>query len=57
VQRIIDHFNQWLPKANNVYEDKLKRDQEAVERKEREELQRRIQQEQERADVIRNLKF
>ena len=57
VQQIVDQFKQWLPTANKVYEDKLKRDQEAKEREEREELQRRIQQEEERADVMRNLKF
>lgn len=56
-QGVIDHFKQWLPKTNKVYEDKLRHDQEVAERKEREKLQRRIQQEQERANVIQNLKF
>ena len=56
-QRVVDHFKQWLPMANSVYENKLKQDLEAAERGQREELQGRIRQEQEKADVKRNLKF
>jgi serine/threonine protein kinase len=56
-QQVIDHFNEWLPKANKVYADKIKHEQEEAERKEREELQRRIKMEEERSDVLRKLKF
>jgi serine/threonine protein kinase len=56
-QQVIDHFKQWLPAANLVYANKLNQDQEAAERKQREELQKRIRQEQEMADVKRKLKF
>lgn len=57
VQQVIDHFKQWLPAANRVYVNKLKQDQELAEHKQREELQKRIRQEQEKADVKRKLKF
>lgn len=53
----INYFKGWLPIANKVYEDLLKRDKELTERKEREELQRRIKAEEERSDVLRKLKF
>ena len=56
-QQIIDHFKQWLPRANQVCENKLKQDQEAEERRQQEELQKRIQREKERADVLQRLKF
>lgn len=56
-QQVINFFKQWLPAANQLYEKRLKQDLEAVERKQREELQNRIKKEQERADVMRKLKF
>lgn len=56
-QEVINHFKQWLPAANRVYENKVKRDQEAAEQKQRQELQRRIAQEEEKADINRKLKF
>lgn len=56
-QQIIDYFKNWIPTANRGYVNKLKQDQEATERKQREELKKRIRQEQERLDVKRQLKF
>ncbi len=56
-QAVVDYFNQWLPVANRVYVNKLKQDQETAERKQREELQKRIKQEEEKVNVNRNLKF
>jgi serine/threonine protein kinase len=56
-QRIVDHFKDWLPKANRVYADRIKQSQEQEERKEREELQRKVEQEKTRAKVLRELKF
>lgn len=57
VQQIIDYFKQWLPMANRVYADKLKRDMEEAERKQRVELQKQIKEEEERAQVKQSLKF
>lgn len=56
-QLVIDHFRNWIPVANRVYNNKLKQDQEAVERKQREEIQKKIKLEEERANVNRKLKF
>lgn len=56
-QEVVDYFKQWLPQANRIYENKVKQDLEAVERRQRDELQRRIKQEQEKANVKRNLQF
>jgi serine/threonine protein kinase len=57
VQQVINYFKEWLPRANSIYEDKVKQDLKAAEDRQREELRRRIQQEEERANVKRNLKF
>jgi len=56
-QQVVDDFKKWLPAANRLYANKLKKDQEAAERKQREELQNLIRQEQERTNVVRKLKF
>ena len=56
-QRVVDYFKQWLPLANRVYIDKVKGDMAESERKQRAELQKRIQEEEERARVKKNLKF
>lgn len=57
VQQIIDFFKQWLPRANQVYENRLRQDLENTERRKNEEIQREIQKEKERADVLQNLKY
>jgi serine/threonine protein kinase len=57
VQQVIDYFNQWLLAANSLYVIKIKRDLAETERKRREEIQRKIKQEQERAEVMRNIKY
>jgi serine/threonine protein kinase len=57
VQQVINYFKEWLPRANSIYRDKVKQDLKAAEEKQREELRQRIQQEEERANVKRNLKF
>ncbi|MCP4767805.1 MAG: hypothetical protein GY875_16215 [Gammaproteobacteria bacterium] len=56
-QEIVDYFKQWLPKANQVYETRLKQDTAAEEQRRRDELQNQIQKEKERADVLQKLKF
>lgn len=56
-QQVINYFKEWLPKANQVYEIKLKQDQEAEECRQRQELKNRIQKERERAGVLQKLKF
>lgn len=50
------HFEQWIPKVNNVYENRLKQKQKAAFIKKRDNLQQEIQREKERADVLQRLK-
>ncbi len=56
-QQVVDDFKKWLPAANRLYANKLEKDQEAAERKQREELQNLIKQEQERTNIMGKLKF
>lgn len=56
-QQVVDYFKQWLPMANQAYETKLKQDIAAEERKQNEEIQRRIRKERERAVVLQKLTF
>jgi len=56
-QEIVDYFKQWIPRANQAYETRIKQDMAAEERRQREELQQRIQKEKERADVLQELKL
>ena len=56
-QRVIDYFKQWLPLANSVYERKLRQNKKADELRQIGKLRHRIQQEEERANVLGELKF
>ncbi len=56
-QQIIDYFKQWLPSANELYKQKLQQNLFDDQRKQQEEIQRRIQKEKERADVLGRLKI
>ena len=42
VQPIIDHFKDWLPRANTVYEETVERDAQRAEEAERKQLQQRL---------------
>lgn len=57
VQPVIDHFKQWLSMAHTLYVKRSKKKLEQDESKQREELQRKIKQEQERAEVMRSIKY
>ena len=57
VQRIIDYFNDWLPKANRVYEQRILREKKEAEEKQRKELQRQIAEEEARQRVLKNIKL
>lgn len=57
VQEIINYFKQWLPKANQAYETKIKQDQNAEDKRQRDEVQQRIQKEKVRADVLQGVKL
>ncbi|SET56200.1 hypothetical protein SAMN05216412_108100 [Nitrosospira multiformis] len=57
VQQVIDYFNVWLPVANTLYIRKIKQGLDEADRKQREEIQRRIKQEEERAEVLRSIRY
>lgn len=57
VQQIVDYFQQWLPRANQVYEQRLKNDKKTKEIRLREELVQKIKEEEERESVLKNITF
>ena len=57
VQRIIDYFNDWLPNANRVYEQRIRREKEAAEEAQRKELERQIEEQEARQRVLKNIKL
>ncbi len=57
VQKIIDYFNDWLPAANRVYEQRIRREKEQAEEKQRKELERQIAEQEARQRVLKNIKL
>ena len=57
VQKIIDYFNGWLPKANRAYEQRIRREKEEAEKKQRKELEREIAEQEARQRVLKNIKL
>jgi serine/threonine protein kinase len=57
VQKIIDYFNDWLPAANRVYEQRIRREKEQTEEKQRKELERQIAEQEARQRVLKNIKL
>jgi serine/threonine protein kinase len=57
VQKIIDYFNDWLPVANRVYEQRIRREKEQAEEKQRKELERQIAEQEARQRVLKNIKL
>ena len=57
VQDVVNHFKDWLPKASNKLKQILHAEHVIAERKEREEIARRLAAEEERQRVLNNVKF
>ena len=57
VPRIIHHFNDWLPRANTVYEQRIRREKEEAEVKQRKEMERQIAEQEARQRVLKNIKL
>ena len=53
--QIIDYFKGWLPRANTVYEERVKRELQESEQAERLKLQRELAEEEARQRVLRNI--
>lgn len=56
-QQVIDYFKEWLVRANQVYGEKLKEQQEIAEQKELQRIKEVREKEQERAGVVKGLRF
>ena len=56
-QDVVNYFKQWIPRANQAYEHKLKSDIKMADQKQKAELQKRIKEEEERARVKQSLRF
>lgn len=57
VQRVINHFKNWLPKTNRVYEQRIQREKEEAEEKNRQELQQKIKELEARKRVLEKVKI
>jgi serine/threonine protein kinase len=57
VQRIINYFAEWLPQANTTYQRNMKRKKEQEEAKQREEIERQIQEQEARQRVLNSIKI
>lgn len=57
VQQIVDYFKNWVPKANQVYKNKVLREREHEEETKRQQLAREIKQEEARQRVLKNVKI
>lgn len=57
VQQIIDYFKDWLPKANRVYEERIRMEKKQAEEEQRKELERQIAEQEARQRVLKNIKL
>jgi hypothetical protein len=57
VQKIIDYFKEWLPKANRVYEELIRTEKKQAEEKQRKELEHQIKEQEARQRVLKNVKL
>jgi len=57
VQEIINFFKSWLPRANQVYEQRIRRDMEEEKTRKRQELQRQIEEQEARQRVLKKVKI
>lgn len=57
IQPIIDHFKQWLPQANCVYENMLRREKAAVEDRQCRQLQAEIEEQERRQHILKSIKI
>ncbi|MBM2824373.1 MAG: serine/threonine protein kinase, partial [Dehalococcoidales bacterium] len=57
VQKVIDYFNNWLPAANRVYAERIRREKKEDEERQRKELERQIAEQEARQRVLKNIKL
>ena len=57
IQQVIDFFKQWLPKANRVYADTLRKETADAEDRERRKLQAEIEERERRQRILKSIKM
>jgi serine/threonine protein kinase len=57
VQRVIDYFKQWLPNANEKYEQLIRNEQTEKERRQRQELQSALEEQERRERILKNVRI
>ena len=57
LQQIVNYFKQWLPIANQKYEETIRSEKQQEEKKERQRLKRQIEDEEERLRVLKNIRL
>jgi serine/threonine protein kinase len=57
VQKIVNHFKEWLPNVNRQYEQNLRREKEEAEQRRREDFQRIVQAEETRMRLLKSIKI
>ena len=56
-QTLVNYFKEWLPKANSVYAQRIRDSKKRAEEEERTKIRQKIEQEQKRENVLKNIKF
>jgi serine/threonine protein kinase len=57
VQKVIHYFKEWVPRANRVYEERIRREKAEEEEKQRKELKRQVLEQEARQRVLKNVKL
>lgn len=57
VQAIVDYFKGWLLQANRVYERRIQQENEAEEKKKRQDIQKKIEEQEARQRVLKSVKI
>ena len=57
VQQVINYFKDWLPKANRVYEQRIRMENDEAERKKRMEIEHQIAEQEARQRVLKSIKL
>jgi serine/threonine protein kinase len=56
-QKVVEYFKDWLPRANRVYEERVRSEKKEAEEKRRKELERQIKEQETRQRILKNIKL
>jgi YbbR domain-containing protein len=57
VQKVIDYFKGWLPQANRIYEETVRREKLEAEERQRKQLQKEIEEQERRQRILTNIRI